>query len=223
MLYWLADSHELPLYSVVNPDKIQIGLESKTGLALSSFGLQTSRTDFLRFVEKTTYSPSVKRAARTIKFIGGVMFSHSTSKTSYNAALVAAFLRDRLVAERMSFSFESVLSHPSKLDELIRAKKRGYRIYLYFVATDAIEISIGRVKERVASGGHDVPEKKIRKRYAGSLENVMPLLRLAYRAYIFDNSGREARLIAEKTLAGNLVLHEECIPSWCDEHVIAKL
>jgi predicted ABC-type ATPase len=40
--------------------------------------------------------------------------------------LLAAYLRDRLLASRLSFTFESVFSHPSKVVELQHAKDLGY-------------------------------------------------------------------------------------------------
>lgn len=55
-----------------------------------------------------------------------------------------------------SFSFESVFSHPSKIDELINAKRKQYKIYLYFIATEAPSINTERVSNRVQLGGHDV-------------------------------------------------------------------
>jgi predicted ABC-type ATPase len=51
----------------------------------------------------------------------------------------------------------------------------------------------------------------------------MPALSLAYRAYIFDNSGREAILLAEKTPRGNLNLAQEQVPAWFEQHVLKKL
>jgi len=124
---------------------------------------------------------------------------------------------------RESFSFEAVFSHASKLDELHKTRKRGYRIYLYYVAMDAPELCIGRVKERVASGGHAVPVKKIQKRYTASLKNLLPALSLAYRAYTFDNSGREAVLLAEQTPHGNLHLAREHTPMWFAAYVTDRL
>ena len=213
----------LPLYHVINPDDIEQKLNSKAGLDLSYLGSNVLEIDFLRYVGQTTYSSEVKNASRRIRFDGNAMFVKYSAEGSYNAALVAGFLRRQLVEARKSFSFESVFSHGSKLDELRLAKKRGFRIYLYYVATEAPELAIGRVMERVASGGHSVPEKKIRTRYAASLLNLLPALRIAYRAYVFDNSGSESKLLAEKTPHGNLNLVCERLPIWFNTHVIKSL
>ena len=51
---------------------------------------------------------------------------------------------------RESFSFETVMSHPSKVDVLRDARGRGFRTLLYFVATESAALNVARVKQRVA-------------------------------------------------------------------------
>lgn len=51
-----------------------------------------------------------------------------------------------------------------------------------------METSIKRVAQRVAEGGHNVPEEDIRRRYARSLANLPVALEQADRTLIFDNS-----------------------------------
>lgn len=73
-----------------------------------------------------------------------------------------------------------------------KAAARGYRIVLYFVTTSDAAINVARVRARVAHGGHDVPEARIRSRYKKVMEEVLPMvLPLTYTASIFDNSQSE--------------------------------
>jgi predicted ABC-type ATPase len=53
-------------------------------------------------------------------------------------------------------TYESVMSHSSHLDFLKRAKKIGYKTYLYFIGVESTNISKDRVKEREKNGGHGV-------------------------------------------------------------------
>jgi len=69
-----------------------------------------------------------------------------------------------------SFSFETVFSHPSKVDFLADAKNAGFKIYLYFVATENPIINQERVQIRVDLGGHDVPKDKIISRYHRTMD-----------------------------------------------------
>ena len=65
----------------------------------------------------------------------------------------------------MTFSFETVFSHSSKLDIMQQAVELGYKVYLYFVSTEDPEINKFRVAARKMKGGHDVPPEKIESRY----------------------------------------------------------
>ena len=68
---------------------------------------------------------------------------------SYLASVAVDFLRTRLIQARTSFTFETVMSHPDKVQILARARRAGFRTYLYFVATDDPAINISRVRNRV--------------------------------------------------------------------------
>ncbi len=116
---------------------------------------------------------------------------------SYFAAFVATYIREYLLDSGVSFSFETVLSHPSKLNFMEEAHRKGYRVYLYYVSTQSADINIGRVHTRALEGGHDVPECKIRERYVRSLQNLYQAVKHSDRAYLFDNSGKHFELLAE--------------------------
>lgn len=114
------------------------------------------------------------------------------------AQIIADFLRKKLLSEKKKFSFETVFSHPSKLDIMREAVKNGYKVYLYFVSTESVQINKFRVLGRVAKGGHDVPPDKIESRYYRSLELLFDAAEIAYQAFFFDNSadGAESRMFA---------------------------
>ncbi len=116
---------------------------------------------------------------------------------SYFAAFLAAYIREQLLETGISFSVETVMSHPSKVDFMARAHRSGYRVYLYYVSTQSPEINIGRVHTRVQEGGHNVPESKVRERYTRSLRNLYAAVKQSDRAYLFDNSGKHFELLAE--------------------------
>lgn len=100
-----------------------------------------------------------------------------------------------LIKEGKSFCYETVLSHPSKLEMMKSAKNAGFKIKAVFVYTKSPEINIERVKMRALQGGHDVPVDKIEKRYYRSLENSKILKEIADEFFMFDNS---QTLIIEK-------------------------
>jgi predicted ABC-type ATPase len=85
---------------------------------------------------------------------------------------LADFIRQQLLINGISFTFETVMSHESKVDFLHKAKSNGYRVYLYFISTEDPEINISRVKVRVAQHGHHVDPEVIKTRYNKSLSHL---------------------------------------------------
>lgn len=107
---------------------------------------------------------------------------------SYQAAQVAAELRQQLLLERRSFCFETVFSHPSKVDFLARAKAFGYQVILVFIHLESASLNKARVSQRVAGGGHRVPEAKVQSRIPRVLHNVRLALPLCDQVRALDNS-----------------------------------
>lgn len=88
-----------------------------------------------------------------------------------------------------------------------------YRNRLVYICVESPEQSIQRVRERVAQGGHDVPDDDVRRRYARSISNLRRVVDLADESILYDNSGPEPRLIAE-IRAGKVVSISGELPDW---------
>lgn len=114
------------------------------------------------------------------------------------AAQIATALRENFIRKKRDFTFETVLSTDRNINLLREAKQIGYTIRAIFVLTTNPDINVERVKIRVASGGHDVPEEKIRSRYEKSLRNLPVLLTIVDEVFVFDNSNIMPALILEK-------------------------
>lgn len=135
---------------------------------------------------------------------------------SYVASDIASFLRNTLLEKGVSFAFETVFSHESKLDFMKKAKEMGYKVYFYFLATDDPLININRVDIRVEKHGHAVDSKKIVDRYYRSLGFLVDAVRTSYRAFLFDNSGLYFELVAKIDFGKNVELldYDKQIPNW---------
>ena len=107
---------------------------------------------------------------------------------SRQAQTIADFRRDRCLTSGLSFSFETVMSHPSKVELMVRADDAGYEVTLYFVCTSDPEINVRRVENRVHAGGHDVPKERIVARYWRALGLLPSAALVARRTVLFDNS-----------------------------------
>ncbi len=145
------------------------------------------------------------------------------------AQIVADFLRKKLLLQRERFSFETVFSHPSKIDIMRQAAAAGYKVYLYFVSTESPEINIFRVQARKEKGGHDVPPDKIRSRYYRSLELLYPATQLSYQVFFFDNSvdRKDFKMFAHFKMIKEIknwdTMQKKDIPQWFLKYYIEKM
>lgn len=158
---------------------------------------------------------------------------------SRQAQAIADFQRDRCLTSGQSFSFETVMSHPSKVQLMIRADDAGYDVTMFFVCTSDPDINVRRVENRVRTGGHDVPHDRIVARYWRTLGLLPHAALVARRSVLFDNSalvGYAAnallpnpktglRPVAEVIRDGSdyeLTLESD-VPEWVFEHLVKPL
>ncbi|MDR0954862.1 MAG: hypothetical protein LBM20_05725 [Rikenellaceae bacterium] len=176
----------------INADRFENELRLKGKLSFNDFNVLVAEEELKNsfqqsgLFQKTAHGQQLCESLKVERNI--LSLSDPSLLDSYFAAFLAEFLRMNMLNIVEEFTIETVMSDPNKLDYIRLAKNMGYRIYLYFVATKDVEINIGRVRFRTQTGGHNVPEEKIRKRYSGSLENLFNAVRLSDRAYFFDNS-----------------------------------
>ncbi len=109
-----------------------------------------------------------------LRFVNADELSASIGLLPYEAAELAASLRKELVNQRESFIFETVLSDPvgEKVDQLASYVALGYTVVLIFIRIESPDESIKRVAMRTCQGGHDVPDEKLRARFARTLANL---------------------------------------------------
>lgn len=92
------------------------------------------------------------------------------------------------IDEDKNYTFETTLGGNSVCKALHRAVDNGIRVEIWFCGLKSPELHIERVAARVAKGGHDIPEHKIRERWTGSLTNMISLIPRVYMVKVFDNS-----------------------------------
>lgn len=88
-----------------------------------------------------------------------------------------------------------MLSSHYKLDILEKAKVKGYFIKGIFVLTIDASVNVARVSARVALGGHNVNEEKIKSRYEKSLGNIKKLIEICDILHVYDNTEQPVRII----------------------------
>lgn len=156
-----------------------------------------------------------------------------TNPTDANSAawLEGTRLLKRAIAEQLVFAFETTLGGNTIPHVLENALDAEMDVRVWYIGLDSPELHIARVRARVAEGGHDIPEEKIRERYERSRINLVRLLPRLTELRVYDNSrtGNPALGVAPQP---RLILHiadgaiqEHCaledVPAWAKPIVMA--
>ncbi len=215
--------NEISFGVYVNADDIERELREKGGISFNDYHLNISQNSIADFFRKSTFSPVMRGEPDLWSnlIILDNRLKVSCTLDSYLAADIAEFIRQQLLVNGMSLTYETVMSHPNKLDFLVSAKNLGYRVYLYYIATEDPDINVNRVSIRVTQKGHNVSNKKVKDRYYKSLQQLKGAIKLSNRAYLWDNSGQAALFFAEITEGVDVSTFDE-VPGWFIKNVVEK-
>lgn len=113
-------------------------------------------------------------------------------------------LLDQAVAAGHSHAFETTLGGDT-MAQRIAAASATHDVLMWFCGLASVEQHIARVAQRVAAGGHDIPEPRIRERWVKAPLHLIGLMPSLHALRVFDNSAEaRAGLAVEDPV---LVLH----------------
>lgn len=140
---------------------------------------------------------------------------------SYEAAKEIEQQRRLFLALGKSFCFETVFSHPSKVDFLANAKSNGFTINLFVIhIDDDPTTNVARVTNRHAHGGHHVPEDKIRNRIPRTLSHIVQTIPLCDTVSFYDNTSSQHPFERVAVLCANRTLYaQDTMPLWVENFV----
>jgi predicted ABC-type ATPase len=131
---------------------------------------------------------------------------------------------ERALHEGAHYAFETTLGARTIPDLLQAGAERGAAVHVWYAGLASPELHLQRVRERVAAGGHDIPEAKIRERYVASRANLIRLLPVLASLRLFDNSaegdpkqGRAPRPLPLLHMEGGRIVSHiaiEQVPQW---------
>lgn len=109
-------------------------------------------------------------------------------------AMLAAI---RTCVERdQSFAFETTLADLSYTRSIPNWQGRGYHVSLWFLSLASPDLAVSRVAERIAQGGHAVPEAVIRRRFTLGRRNFDAVYRSLVDHWVhYDNSADQPILL----------------------------
>lgn len=94
---------------------------------------------------------------------------------------------DQAAAANANYAFETTLGGRT-VPARIKAASETHDVLMWFCGLSSPELHLARVKARVAVGGHDIPEGKIRERYPAALANLIALMPCLAHLQVHDNS-----------------------------------
>lgn len=144
---------------------------------------------------KTTTAPRLLQGALAVsQFVNADPIAQGLSSFQPESMAIAAgrVMLERVKAlaqAREDFAFETTLASRTFAPWLKTLRASGYRVHLAFLSLPTPDLAVARVAERVRQGGHAVPERVIRRRFAAGLRNFFSLYRHVVDTWqIFDNA-----------------------------------
>lgn len=161
---------------------------------------------------KTTFALTyLPETAHCRNFVNADLIAAGLSPLSPERERVAAsrlFLAEvrQYIERREDFAFETTLSGRTYL-KLIRALLAdGWEVRLYYLWLPSVEMSLARVAERVAHGGHDIPREDVIRRYPRSIRNLLECYSMLCSSTVcLDNSGPVPEVIFMQDTNGRVV------------------
>jgi len=112
----------------------------------------------------------------------------SPTLANAHAWQIGKSLLEEAIEAGRDYRFETTLGGRTILKLLQRAARGGHRLHVWFCGLESPELHLRRVGARVARGGHDIPEAKIRERWIRSRANLVRLLPHIDHLRLYDNS-----------------------------------
>jgi predicted ABC-type ATPase len=140
---------------------------------------------------------------------------------------------EKALAEGLTYAFETTLGGRSIAQLLLAGARGGAEVHVWFAGLATPELHLQRIAARVAAGGHDIPEAKVRERFDASRANLVKLMPHLASLRVHDNSaeadpkaGRRPRPVLllqmqRGRVVSHVPLHE--VPAWAKPLLAAAL
>jgi len=119
---------------------------------------------------------------------------------------------DELASAKVDFSFETTLATRTYVKRLRNLQENGYSVCIIYIWLSSEALAIERVKARVLSGGHNIPEGTVRRRYVQGKRYFFELYSpLADSWKVYNGGIRPPELIAQHSGVDGLEILDERI------------
>jgi predicted ABC-type ATPase len=154
------------------------------------------------------------RFAKCRAFVNADLIAAGLSPFSPEASALEAgklLLRQirKLAGKRVDFGFETTLSGVTYRQQFEQFRRQGYTLRAIFLWIPTAELALARIRDRVRRGGHNVPERDVRRRFSRGLKNFFSMYKPLFDEWaLFDNSEEAPELVACGTADDIEVLDE---------------
>ena len=114
------------LGAYLNPDEIEADIRRTGGLDFRAYGIQTAKDEVLPFLARSEFlkAEGLEPLAQRLRFEEGRLVFPGVQINAYFASVIVDFLRTKLLEAKRTFTFETVMSHPGKVDLFARGTRR---------------------------------------------------------------------------------------------------
>ncbi|MGQ3053612.1 MAG: AAA family ATPase [Roseateles sp.] len=140
---------------------------------------------------------------------------------------------EKALAEGLTYAFETTLGGTSMTKLLLDGARGGAEVHAWYAGLATPELHLRRIQARVAAGGHDIPEAKVRERFDASRSNLVKLMPMLASLRLYDNSfeadprlGRRPQpVLLLHMQGGGVVSHAplRSVPAWARPLLAAAL
>ena len=123
-------------------------------------------------------------------------------------------LIDDKIESKVSFAVETTLSGNNHFKTITLCKAADFYTAMHFVFVENVTTAMGRVRERVIWGGHDVPEEDQLRRFQRSFENAIKMIALVDEAHFYNNSDTVPHQRIAQYLKGKPTYIADNAPDW---------
>ena len=154
-------------------------------------------------VGKTTFANRyLPDEARQLEFVNADLIARGLSpfdpdSVSIEAGKIALMRIRELIAQKIGFTWETTMSGRSAVGWLRDARNLGYILKTYFLWVREPDITIGRIKQRVVEGGHNIEEEVSRRRFYKTVQNFFSIYAPLMNTWkLYENDLDSPRLLA---------------------------
>ena len=140
---------------------------------------------------------------------------------------------EKSLADGLTYAFETTPGGNSIARLLLDGARAGAEVHLWYAGLATPELHLRRIASRVAAGGHDIPEAKVRERFDASRSNLVKLMPHLASLRVYDNSfeadpraGRRPQpVLLLQMQAGRVIAHAplRSVPAWAKPLLAAAL